>query len=108
MQCSYNKELRSVIENDCRKWAFDMLAFMYDLYNKTKNGIITLETKQEWVKQYKSICKRANNEEPINVKSGRQGKPKQTKWRNLLIRLIQEQEAILRFAFEKNIPFTNN
>jgi transposase len=40
--------------------------------------------------------------------TGRRGKPKRTKGRNLLERLIKEQEAVLAFAFNKEVPVTNN
>jgi transposase len=102
------RELKSLIENDNRKWASNMLALLYDLYNQTKNGTIKIILKNHWIKKFKKICNQANKEEPLFTKSGRQGKTKQTRGRNLLIRLIKEQEAILRFAFEENIPFTNN
>ncbi|MCX8480543.1 MAG: IS66 family transposase [Sediminibacterium sp.] len=102
------RELKSLIENDNRKWASNMLKLLYDLYNQTKNGTIKIITKNDWIKKYKIICNQANKEEPLFTKSGRQGKTKQTRGRNLLLRLIKEQDAVLRFAFEKNIPFTNN
>ena len=33
---------------------------------------------------------------------------KRTKGRNLVERLIREQDAVLAFAFNKEVPFTNN
>jgi transposase len=36
------------------------------------------------------------------------GRPKKTKGRNLLERFIQYKEAILAFALQEEVPFTNN
>ncbi len=38
----------------------------------------------------------------------KRGRPKATKGRNLLIRLIKHKEAVLAFAFHTEVPFTNN
>ena len=39
---------------------------------------------------------------------GKRGRPKQPKGRNLLNRLRDYQSDVLRFAFDFNVPFTNN
>lgn len=103
------RELKGIIENYQTKWASVMLEYLYALYNVTKNGgILVSKQKTYWIKKYNLITQQANIDEPLALKNGKQGKPKQTKGRNLLSRLIDEQESILRFAFEENIPFTNN
>jgi len=40
--------------------------------------------------------------------AGRKGRYKRTPGRNLVERLIKEKDAILAFAFNKEVPFTNN
>jgi transposase len=40
--------------------------------------------------------------------TGKKGRCKRTKGRNLVERLIREQDAVLAFAFNKEMPFTNN
>jgi len=40
--------------------------------------------------------------------AGRKGRYKRTQGRNLVERLIREKDAVLAFAFNKEVPFTNN
>ena len=40
--------------------------------------------------------------------TGRKGRYKRTRGRNLVERLIRERDAVLAFAFNKEVPFTNN
>ena len=40
--------------------------------------------------------------------AGRKGRYKRTRGRNLVERLIREKDAVLAFAFNKEVPFTNN
>jgi transposase len=44
---------------------------------------------------------------PIKI-PGRKGRSKRTKGRNLVERLISKKEAVLAFAFNPEVPFTNN
>ena len=57
---------------------------------------------------YDAVCARADIEEPLSVSSGKRGRKKQTKGRNLLVRLIKHKEAVLAFAYNDEVSFTNN
>jgi len=57
--------------------------------------------------RYRAILRQAEKEEPLPQKSPR-GKPKCTVGRNLLKRLQQHEDAVLLFAFNPQVPFTNN
>jgi len=47
--------------------------------------------------------------EPPPIKTpGKRGRYKRTKSRNLVERLIKHQDAVLAFAFNEKVPFTNN
>ena len=60
------------------------------------------------------MCEQALEQEPpglvfFNPAGGLLNKrPKQTSGRNLLDRLVAHQAAVLAFAFEPDVPFTNN
>ena len=56
---------------------------------------------------YRSILDQADREEPP-PQSGKRGKPKQSKGRNLLNRLKKYEDGVLAFALEPDVPFTNN
>ena len=48
-------------------------------------------------------------EEPPPIKTiGKKGRIKKSKGWNLLERLSKNQDAVLSFAFHKDLPFTNN
>jgi transposase len=86
-----------------------MHTFILDLYEKTEKGtkvITDPSQKQEIVEKYQQICLEAEKEEPPAQKNKR-GKPKQTKGKNLVDRLIKYQTGFLAFAFEQ-VPFSNN
>ena len=59
--------------------------------------------------RYILICGIGEKSEPSPKKTpGKKGRYKRTKGRNLVERLIREQDAGLAFAFNKGVPFTNN
>ena len=59
--------------------------------------------------RYILICGMGEKLEPPPKKTpGKRGRYKRTKGRNLVERLIREQNAVLAFAFNKDVPFTNN
>jgi transposase len=102
------RELRAVIENDKSPWANELLEFLLSLYTGTDKGLNTVNNKSYYQKKYEAICEKGNKYEVKATANGKQGVPKQTKARNLLDRMILYKKEILRFAFEENVPFTNN
>ncbi len=59
--------------------------------------------------RYTLMCGIGERAEPPPRKTpGKRGRYKRTKGRNLVERLIREQNAVLAFAFNEGVPFTNN
>lgn len=59
--------------------------------------------------RFSEIMIQANREEPMAYKDPKaRGRPKRTKGRCLLDRLINYKTSILAFIFDSDIPFTNN
>jgi hypothetical protein len=59
--------------------------------------------------RFSRICTLGEQAEPPPRKTpGKRGRYKRTKGRNLVERLIRNKEAVLAFAFNKEVPFTNN
>ena len=99
------RELRGLQEQGSQ-WALEMEKLLLELYGERQKGSL-VANKPYWIEKYQQICQRAQAQEPIPEANGR-GRPKKTKGRNLLIRLMEHQQAVLAFAFEPEVPFTNN
>ena len=101
------RELEGLIENEQRKWAKTFKTFLMGVYQTPFDERINHRTQIE--NRYKLICDIGQKSEPPPVKTpNKKGKHKRSKGRNLVERLIREQDAVLAFAFNKNVPFTNN
>lgn len=103
------RELQALKEQN-RVWAGQMHDFLMALYKDTEKGaqsINDLEKQAVYRATYAQICLGADKEEPL-LEAGARGKPKKTKGRNLLDRLMKYRGAVLAFAFEQGVPFTNN
>jgi transposase len=103
------RELQATIENDNRVWAGKMKDFLVKLNQMPFDERV--ENQVKLTQQYEDICTLARTEEPepdpVNQpkKKGRIKKPKST---NLLERFIKYRDNVLAFAFNKEVPFTNN
>lgn len=101
------RELEGLIENYKSKWAKLFKTFLMDVYKMPFEE--RLKQQQHIEARYKLICGIGENSEPPPIKiPGKRGRYKRTKGRNLVERLISQQEPVLAFAFNKNVPFTNN
>lgn len=100
------RELESLKENGAL-WASNMQNLLLELFILSDKATKIVDNKQHWLIKYEDICQKAHQEEPPPL-FGKRGRPKNSKGRNLLNRLIQYQEGILAFAFIEDVPFTNN
>ena len=105
------RELAALTEQG-RLWATALHAYLLRAYQATRCGPIELGQQTGWRAEYEALCVQADEQEfPALVffrADGSTGRSKRTKGRNLLQRLITHQAAILAFAFEPGVPFTNN
>lgn len=99
------RELEALIENNS-KWAKVFKTFLLKVYYMTEDE--RLRQKHLIESRYSLICGIADKREPFPQKKSGRGKCKRTKGRNLLERLVKRKEAVLAFAFNKEVPFTNN
>jgi transposase len=100
------RELTNLIENGS-KWAAQMHEYFLNLYHASQKASQVVSDKKTWEEQFNTICQLAQTEEPA-AQQGKRGKPKNTKGRNLLNRLVKNKDGWLAFAFVEQIPFTNN
>jgi transposase len=89
------------------EWAPQMHTLLLDLYKASEKASKVLDNQASWIERYQHICQQAHQEEPLPRAAAR-GKPKNSKGRNLLNRLVSHQAAVLAFAWEEAVPFTNN
>lgn len=100
------RELTNLKDNGS-KWATKMHQFMLDLYRNSQKATVIVADRQTWEREFKYICQLADAEEPPPIQ-GKRGKPKNSKGRNLLNRLLDHQDGWLAFAFVESVPFSNN
>jgi transposase len=101
------RELQGLIDTEQSKWAKTFKAFLMNVYKMPFDERV----KQKHIieNRLKLICKIGEQIEPPPLKtSGKRGRYKRTKGRNLVERLIKYQDAVLAFAFNEQVPFTNN
>jgi transposase len=101
------RELEALIENGQSKWAKAFKSFLMRVYLMPFEERV--KRRQYIESRYAAICKMGIKSEPVPIKTkGQKGRCKRTKGRNLVERLQKEQQAVLAFAFNEEVPFTNN
>jgi len=101
------RELEGLVESGQSKWAKIFKSFLMSVYEMPFDERIKRRKLIE--SRYNLICDIGERSEPPPRKAPKKkGRYKRTKGRNLVERLIREKDAILAFAFNKQVPFTNN
>ncbi len=94
-------------ESGKSKWAGVFKTFLMSVYEIPFEERIKRQPHIE--SRYNLICTLGERAEPPPYKTpGKRGRYKRTKGRNLLERLIREQHALFAFAFNREVPYTNN
>lgn len=108
------RELERAWEQDKQQWAKQMQSLLLEI-NKAVNeagGVLHTPQADAFRERYRQLLKAAQTECPppdeSQRKPGQRGRLKRSKSRNLLERLIQFEEDVLRFMVERDVPFTNN
>ncbi len=107
------RELTGVWEEDKQQWANEMKTLLEEINRAVKDagGLLETSESEKYWQRYRSIVKNAETECPApdeTNRKGKRGRVKRTKARNLLERLIEYENEVLRFMDNKNVPFTNN
>jgi transposase len=100
------RELQAQIEAGSQ-WATDLHGLLLGMYQASEGGRGVVSEPQGWLERYEQICLRGQQQEP-QPEPGARGRPKKTKGRNLLERLITYKQAVVAFALQPLVPFTNN
>jgi transposase len=101
------RELEGLRETGKSKWASTFKIFLMSVYLMPFEQRV--KRRKHLEARYSYICQIGEDTEPPPEKvAGKRGRYKRTKGRNLVERLISEKDAVLAFAFNKDVPFTNN
>lgn len=101
------RELEGLKENYQSQWAETFRRFLLRVYQMPFEERV--KRRQLICRVYDRICTNGEASEPIPTKAkGGRGRYKRTKGRNLVERLMREKTAVLAFAFNAEVPFTNN
>jgi transposase len=111
----YLRELTFIFERFEQLWARDMKVLLLEIKAcvqlAREQGLTSLPeaTVQDFERRYKELVQTGMDANPPPPKpTGKRGKPKKSDALNLLIRLQQYQDMILRFMHDFNVPFDNN
>lgn len=106
------RELMRVWEQDKQEWALEMKQLLEQMNNAVDEvgGIMSHEEAEKWKVQYRELLGKAEIEcpPPDKPKEVKRGRIKRSKARNLLERLVDFEEDVLRFMTNACVPFTNN
>jgi transposase len=107
------RELTRAFEQDNQQWAQKMKTLLETFNSKVNDagGVLEAKESEKYRLEYRALLKEAESECPepdIPKKKGKRGRIKKSKSRNLLERLRDFEEDVLRFMDNMNVPFTNN
>lgn len=108
------RELEYAWEKDNQKWAKQMQELLITIKDKTNEvgGELSPNQIRYYTKKYRERLRQAELECPPPDTSlrveGQKGKQKRSKSRNLLERLRDYEQDVLRFMGSSHVPFTNN
>ena len=107
------RELTRAYEQDKQRWAKEMEAFLREINKRVElaGGSLGQSEALQARKKYRSLLKRAQIEclapkKPLGKR--KPGRLKRSKARNLLERLVDYEDDVLRFMENPKVPFTNN
>lgn len=99
------RELTAQEEID-REWATKMKTFLLKL--KDIKAEENVKNRDKIIKEYQEILSNGKKEEPPPERKSKRGKMTKSKGLNLIERLEKEMDAVLLYAFDPDVPFTNN
>ena len=107
----YLRELTAATEEG-QKWPQRMSELLTEANNQTieAGGKLSEEAQHRVRKKYRRILAQAEKENPASVQRGehKRGRIAQGKTRNLVERMVNHEDDILRFMTDTDVPFTNN
>lgn len=102
------RELQYAFENDQQKWANEMSLLLLEIKKAVETaGQLSVQAKQDYRVRYRAIILAGEMKCPLPEKP-KKGRLKKSTSRNLLERLRDHEDEVLRFMENPLVPFTNN
>lgn len=101
------RDLQSLIDKGSN-WASQMHELLMEAYTKSNYGKSICSNLKTVQKRYDQILRKAQKEEPPPIQRFKGKRPWKTKGRNLLEHFEKFKQAVLAFAENEHVPFTNN
>jgi transposase len=107
------RELTFVIESNSYRWAINMKKLLQEActtVSKRKSKRLSERQYARLQRRYRNILTRGQSELPpvLTKKNGKRGKIAKSDAHNLIERLLKHEEAVLLFARNSHVAFTNN
>jgi transposase len=107
------RELEGAWEQDKQQWAQKMMVLLKEINKATdeSGGHLDIMTSEHYRKRYRELLEEAEKECPAPDETKRKrsrGRVPRSKARNLLERLRDFEDDVLRFMDEEIVPFSNN
>jgi len=107
------RELERAWEQDHQQWAKEMQALLIEISQAVEDagGRLPPDEAKRRRRRYRRLLKKAETECPPpdeSQREGKRGRCKRSKARNLLERLRDYEQDVLRFMEAEGVPFTNN
>src|SRR4051794_21141449 len=108
------RELTFVEEEHEQGWAGEMKALLSEIEEAVRKEAasggtrLAPETTGDFERRYQRVLKAGLAANPSPERTGKKGRPKQSKGKNLVDRLDKHREAVLRFMYDFRVPFDNN
>lgn len=105
------RELTFAHEEDGQAWAEEMRKLLVHINDTCEQKVADKVQAEAFRDQYRAILKAADKECPAPVRAPedkKRGRLKKSKSRNLLERLMDYEDDVLRFMEHPEVPFTNN
>ena len=108
------RELNGIIENDKQQWPEDMKKLLLEIKHAVDaaGGVLEPNKSALFAVGYDKILGLAEAENPLALNScgaaKKRGRKKRSKARNLIDRMKLSKSDILKFMYERDVPFDNN
>lgn len=108
------RELTGISENYKQLWSKEMSDLLINIKSSVDeireiSGYLKLEMIKEFEYCYdRIICTGVEENPPLQIRSKKRGRNKQTTAKNLLDRFMNYKNDIVRFMYDLKVPFENN